>query len=264
MAVRSTQETELVSSRGSSKVRSTQETLLVSSRKPSSVRSTQEILLISVPLFSVGITYPLTAPAISGLGPQDFSLIEVNVIGETDSPFTLSQQLQQWPGQMWELELTMPPLLTTEAEQWIAFLGSLFGKFGTFLMGDYNRPTPQGSFAGTPMINGVNASGSNQLNVRGGTVSIANWGVAGDYIQITGASGIQRIHKLLQSAATNGSGDATLEIFPSLRETYTDGITVVTSNCAGTFRLQENSIPWKIDRNKMYTISFKAKEAISI
>lgn len=262
MAVRSTQETELVSSRGSSNVRSTQETILVSSRAGSHVRSTQEILLISVPYAPLGITYPLISPVISGIGPQEFTLSEVNAIGETDSPFTFSQQVQQWPGQMWEIELALPPLLMSEAEEWIAFLGALFGKYGTFLMGDYNRSTPQGSFAGSPVVNGSNASGSNVLNVRGGTASISNWAVAGDYIQLTGSSGIQRLHKVLQNASTNSLGDAVLEIFPSLRETYTDGITIVTANCAGTFRLQDNSIPWKIDRNRMYSISFKAKEAI--
>lgn len=263
MAVRSTQETELVSSSGSSNVRSTQETMLVSSRGGSNIRSTQEVLLISTPFNPLGINYPLIAPAIAGLGPQDFSLTGLTVVGESDSPFTLSQELQLWSGQMLLIEANFPPMLTSEGEQWVAFFLSLLGKYGTFLMGDYNRQTPQGAMSGTPVVNGTNASGSNQLLIRGANPSVSNWAVAGDYIQATAPGFPQRIYKVLQNAATDPSGDATLEIFPNLREGLSDGTAIITANCAGTFRLQQNSFSWKIDRNKMYSISFKAKEALS-
>lgn len=245
-------------------VRSTQEVLLISSRGASNVRSTQEVLLISVPFIDVTpFTYPLSPPAISGIGPQDFTLTEENVIGETESPFTLSQQEQQWPGQRLRIEANLPPLVTSEAEQWIAFFGALFGKLGTFLMGDYNRLTPQGAMSGSPLVNGSNLNGLNVLLVRGATPSVSNWAVAGDYIQVTAGSGLpQRIYKVLQNAASNSSGDVTLYIFPNIRESLSDGTVIVTENCAGTFRLQDNTFSWKIDKNKMYTISFKAKEAI--
>lgn len=244
--------------------RSTQEVVEISGSNPSHVRSTQEVILISVVEPPVGINYPLTPPAISGIGPQDFTMIEMNVVGETESPFTLSQQEQQWAGQQFQLELNLPPLLQSEAEQWIAFLGSLFGKYGTFLMGDYNRPTPVGPMSGSPVVSGTNLNGSNSLNLRGATASVANWAVAGDYIQVTStiAGAVQRIYKVLQNASTDGSGNVQLEIFPCIRETLLDGDVIVIENCAGTFRLMDNQPKWKIDRNKMYAISFKAKEAI--
>jgi hypothetical protein len=243
-------------------VRSTQEVLLVSSRGPSLVRSSQEVLLISVPVAPLAITYPLTPPAISGLGPQDFVMTAVNVIGETESPFTLGQQVQQWPGQILELEITLPPMLYAQAEQWLGFLNSLFGKYGTFLMGDYNRPTPQGPMSGSPLASGSNPAGFNTINIRGAGASV-NWAVAGDYIQVTAPSSPQRIHKVLQNAASDGFGNVNaLEIFPSIRETVPDGTAIVVTNCKGTFRLQENSVSWKVDKNKVYSISFKAKEAI--
>jgi hypothetical protein len=266
MSVRSTQEILEVSVPSSSKVRSTQEILEISVSVPaisSKVRSTQEVLLISVPFIPLGIVYPLSPPAIAGIGPQDFSLTEVNVVGETESPFTLGQQEQQWPGQAWELEVNLPPMLYVQAEQWISFLGALFGKYGTFLMGDYNRLTPQGPMSGSPVAAGSNASGLNSINLRGATFSIGNWAVAGDYIQLQVPSFPQRLYKVLQNASSDGGGNvAGLTIFPNLHETVPDGTVIVTSNCRGTFRLQENKQPWKVDKNKVYTISFKAKEAI--
>lgn len=242
--------------------RSTQETLLISSRGTSRVRSTQEATLFSLTVPFVTITYPLTPPAISGIGPQDFTMSEVNVVGETESPFSLNQQIQQWPGQRLEIEANLPPMLYQQAEQWIAFLGALFGKYGTFLMGDYNRPTPQGAMSGSPISTGSNPPGSNVLSITGATASIANWAVAGDYVQATASGSPQRIYKVLQNASTDGSGNVSLQIFPNIREAIPGTTPIITSNCQGTFRLQENTFKWKVDKNKIYTISFKAKEAI--
>lgn len=243
-------------------VRVTQTALLISAPAPSKVRVTQAAILISAGIPTVSITYPVSPPAISGLGPQEFTMSEVNVVGESESPFTLGQQIQQWPGQAWQLELNLPPMLLTQAEQWLAFLGSLLGKYGTFLMGDYLRPTPQGAMSGSPVANGSNSSQLNYINLRGCTPSIANWAVAGDYIQITVGSNPQRLYKVLQNASSDSSGDVTLQIFPNIRETIPDGTPIITSNCQGTFRLQDNTLKWKVDRNKVYTIGFKAKEAI--
>ena len=265
MAVRSTREDVLISSGSAGHVRSTRESLLIStlgSTATAHVRSTRESLLISVTKPIMAIAYPILPPAITGIGPMDFTLTEVNVVGETESPFTLGQQEQQWPGQAWQLELNLPPMLYAQAEQWIAFLGLLFGKYGTFLMGDYNRPTPQGPMSGSPVVSGSNVAGVNSLNVRGATASIVNWAIAGDYIQLQQSGYPQRLFKILQAASTDPSGNVTLEIFPNLRENLTDGTAIVTHNCTGTFRLASNAQKWKVDKTKVYTIGFTAKEAI--
>jgi hypothetical protein len=207
-------------------------------------------------------TYPLTPPVIAGIGPLEFTLALEAIVAENDSPFDFSEQVFLWPGDMFTAELTMPPMQLVQGEQWVSFLAMLVGKYGTFLMGDYNRPTAQGPMSGAPVVNGANASGSNQLLVRAATASITNWAVAGDYIQVTAAGGLQRIHKVLANANSSSGGLVTLQIRPSIREALADGVTIVTANCAGTFRLQSNQTPWKVDKNKVYTISFKAREAM--
>lgn len=226
------------------------------------------------------ISYPLAPPTIAGIGPQDFTMSQLNVVGEGESPFDLSQQLQQWPGQRWEIEANLPPMLTAQAEKWIAFLGSLKGKWGTFWMGDYLRATPQGLWtpsasglsANTSAAVGNNVAGSNQIFIRGAAPNVASFAVAGDYVSYTPQILIIhfqsvyltpfRLYKVLTDASSDASGDVTLDVWPNLRETIVDNRPIISSNAFGTFRLQENTFKWKVDRNKTYAISFKAKEAL--
>jgi hypothetical protein len=223
------------------------------------IRDTQDCLIFEVPVPPLAFTYPITLP--TPPGPQEYTLVLENVAGENDSPFDLSDQVFLWPGDMFTAEATWPPMLLNQAEPLICALDMLLGRYGTVLLPDYNRLAPQGPMNGSPVVNGANASGSNELSVRTTAISAANWAVVGDYIQVTAIGGLQRIHKVLQNASTNGSGIVTLPIRPSIREPLTDGIVVVTTNCAGTFRLTSNATPWKIDRNRVYTVSFKAREA---
>jgi hypothetical protein len=219
----------------------------------------QDCLIFEVSIPPVPFAYPITLP--STLGPQEFTLALENVAGENDSPFDLSDQVFLWPGDMFTADATWPPMLLVQAEPLISALAMLLGKYGTFLMGDYNRPTPQGPMTGAPVVNGENLSGSNQLLVRGAIASVANWAAAGDYIQVTAVGGLQRIHKVLANATSSSGGLVTLSIRPSIREALADGVTIVTANCQGTFRLASNETPWKIDKDKVYTVSFKAREA---
>jgi hypothetical protein len=252
-------------------IRDTQDCLLfeVPTLAASKVRDSQDSLLFEIPFTPViPITYPISPPAIAGIGPQDFQMALQNLVGENVSPFTFGEQEQLWPGDMFTIDATLPPMLLAQAEQWISFLNSLFGKYGYFLMGDYNRLTPQGPMSGTPLVSGLNANGSNVLNIRGAAVSITNWAIAGDYLQVTAFNSllgfnVQRLYKILQNASTDGSGDVTVNVRPNIRESLSDGTAIVTTNCAGTFRLASNTQPWKIDKNRVYqSISFKAREAL--
>lgn len=228
----------------------------------------------------MSIVYPIAPPVISGIGPQEFNLTEDNQVGETESPMTFEQQYQVWPGQRWRIDAKLPPLVASQAEQWLAFLGSLKGKFGTFWIGDIARPTPQGAMsagltglvANTSAAPTNNQAGTNQIFLRGAAPNVTTWAKAGDYITPTPAVIIihfqiiyltpWRLYKILTDASSDSSGNVTLDVWPNVRETIVDNRPIVTLNTFGTFRLQDNSVSWKIDRNKLYTINFKAKEAI--
>lgn len=113
------------------------------------------------------ISYPLTPPA--GLGPSHVKFTDVDVVGANESPFDGSQEIQQWPGQWFELEVALPPMIrrTVLAGQWLGFLGALHGKVGTFTMGDPLGTGPMGSALGSP----VAASSLTLANAIGQRVS---------------------------------------------------------------------------------------------
>src|SRR3972149_6877387 len=54
--------------------------------------------------------------------------------GVAESPFTLSQQVYQWPGARWEIEVTLQPMSKTLAQLWTQFFYDLAGRAGTFTM----------------------------------------------------------------------------------------------------------------------------------
>jgi hypothetical protein len=223
------------------------------------LRDTQDCLIFEIPAPIVSIAYPLTPPV--ALKPQDVTMRMVNLIGENVSPFVGSQNEQQWPGQWFELEASLRPMLRADYEAVVGFLGALNGKYGTFLFGDRNAKTPQGVATGTPLVNGAVASLSNQIPTKGWTALINGILKAGDYMQITTAGGPQRLYKLLFDMNSDAAGHAVATVFPTVREALTDGLAITLNSTAGTFRLMENSLEWKIARTRSAAISFKAREA---
>jgi hypothetical protein len=214
----------------------------------------------------VPIIYPLTLPAAPGF--RTFNLNAVDAVGEVISPFSGQAQEQQWQDQHWELDVALPFMRrqSVEAGQWIAFLNALHGKYGSFLVGDPAATAPQGS-AGlgsgftSALVNGAVASGVNSLPTRGWAASQVGVLLRGDYLQI-GTGTTQRLYQVLTDASSNASGQATLDIFPCIREALSDGNPLTLNNTAGCFRLASNKRTWEVDQNRTCLISFKAREAI--
>jgi len=204
------------------------------------------------------ITYPLTLPSHTGIAQISFRAI--NTVGVSQSPFTYKQQVVAHSGQRWEADITLPPMRRSDAEQWVAWLMSLRGRLGTFNLGDPVGATPRGSAGGTPLVNGASQLGGT-LEIDGCTASQTGWLKAGDYIQL-GSGGTATLHKVLQDADSNASGEVTLEIWPYVRSAPSDNATVVTSNTVGHFRLASNEQNWNIDQAAIYGITFGAVEAI--
>jgi hypothetical protein len=178
-----------------------------------------------------------------------------SVVGMASSPFTGSQQTQEWPGNWWEADVTLPPMIRADAEAWVTFLIARHGMARKFMMGDPSAKTPRGTLGGTPVVDGAGQTGG-ILAIRGYTASVANVQREGDYIQVG-----NRLYKLLEAEDSNSLGKATFDIFPNLRESPGDGDAVITSNCKGTFRLASNDTEWDVDSAMIYGISFKAMEA---
>ena len=135
-----------------------------------------------------------------------------------------------------------------DAEQWIAFLISLRGQLGTFLLGDPLRTTPRGT-ATSATVSGSSGSGSV-------TVTMSGTLLAGDYIQL-GTGDDSTLHKVLQDR----SGSGTLEIWPALRKDRS-AVSATLTSAKGLFRLSTNEQAWSINEASIYGVTFAAREAI--
>jgi len=210
----------------------------------------------------MAISYPLAFPTATGVAAV--TLRGVNAVAISESPFTFKQQVIAHQGQRWEAEITLPPQKRATAETWAAFLMSLQGSRGTFLMGDPNAATARGSAsttAGTPVVNGASQTGQS-LTVDGLPASATGYLLAGDYIQLGGGSSAT-LHKVLQNVDSNASGQATMELWPYVRTAPADGATIVVGDAQGVFRLTSNQADWSIDSASVYGISFAAVEAVA-
>jgi len=153
-------------------------------------------------------------------------------------------------------EVVYPQMTREEAEAFNAFLLGLMGQRGTFYLGDPLGKTARGKATGTPLVNGAGQTG-NTLITDGWTPSITGILLAGDYIEIN-----SRLHKVLVDANSDGSGNATLEIWPRLAVSPGDNQFINTYNCVGIFRLSENITPiYEANEERFYSVNFSAIEA---
>ena len=206
----------------------------------------------------MAITYPLTMPATPGF--RQTKLTSTNIAGISKSPFTMQQQVYQWPGEGWSADVALPPMKRVLAEAWVTFLTSLRGVVGTLYIGDDKALAPQGVATGTPLVNGAQTSMSNTLATKGWAHGVTGILKAGDYVQL-GTGVQQRIYKVLTDVNSDGSGHATLDIFPILREGVSDNQPITLTNPQGTFRLSSNDRTWDVDEASIYGLTFKCEEA---
>lgn len=207
-------------------------------------------------------SFPLTLPTVSGI--RSINLRARNVVGISQSPFTLKQQVISHAGQQWEAEIALPPMTRDEGEEWVSFLVKLKGQQGTFLLGDPSGATPRGSAAsalGTPLVNGGSQTGGG-LTIDGAPASVSGYLKAGDYIQL-GTLSSATLHKVLNDVTTNGSGEAAIDIYPSIRTAPADNAAVTVSSAKGVFRLSSNETNWSINEVTHFGITFAAIEAIT-
>lgn len=203
-------------------------------------------------------TYPLTLPTMTGIRSIDMRAI--NAVAYEQSPFTFAGQAQASAGQMWAADVTLPPMKRADAAAWIAWLISLRGQFGTFLMGDHAAATAQGTPTGTPLVNGSSQTGAT-LNIDGCTTSVTNWLKSGDYIQL-GSGSTATLHQVLEDVDSDASGEATLTLWPHIRTAPLDNAIVVVSSPVGRWRLASNETNWSVNEASIYGISFTAMEAV--
>ena len=206
----------------------------------------------------MAILYPLSLPTHTGI--RSIELRAVNAVAYSRSPFTFAGQAHAYAGQMWQAEISLPAMTRADADQWIAWLIALRGQYGTFLLNDPSSTTPRGSAGGAPLVNGAAQTG-NLINIDGCTANQTGWLKAGDYIQF-GSGSSSSLHKVLEDVNSDGSGQVTVEVWPSVRTAPADNSAVTTSSAKGLFRLSSNEQSWSVNEASIYGITFAAMEAV--
>jgi hypothetical protein len=173
------------------------------------------------------------------------------------SPFTGQAQYQTYTGQWWAASVTLVTMDRAIVSEWQVFLSKLRGKQGTFLMGDPDAETPRGTPVGTPLVNGASQTG-NSLITDGWTASADNVLLAGDYLQVG-----NHMYMVLNDVDADGSGEATIDVWPRLRADVDNNDAITTSSAKTIWRLSTNAITWATDVNGYYTMSFECVEDIN-
>lgn len=194
----------------------------------------------------MALSYPLATPTTIGI--ESIELRAVNAVAVSQSPFTYKQQVISHGGQKWEASVNIPSVHRDKAAEWKAMLVGLKGQAGTFLLGDPDYATPQGTVSSCVLTG--DAGDDNATVVMTGTLK------AGDYIQL-GSGSSAKLHQVL----LDQDGDGTIQIWPSLRSTYSSA-TVTFNSPKGVFRLATNMTSWSINNASIYGISFEAVEAV--
>ena len=199
----------------------------------------------------MAITYPLTLPTATGIKSIKWTMVTATAYSE--SPFTFAGQTHAYTGERWETDITLPRMKRANAEQWISFLASLRGRFGSFLLNDPDATSPRGTATAATI------SGSAGDRTVSATVTSGDTLLAGDYIQL-GTGSDSTLHKVIVDFTGTGSA-ADLEIFPALRKTRSSVSADLTS-ASGLFRLSSNESSWDANDVSTYGITFGAVEVV--
>lgn len=204
----------------------------------------------------MAITYPLAFP--TSFGASEYNIDLVRAVAVSESPFSFSQQVQEHPGEAWEIGFTLTLLNRAQAEEYNAFLLALAGRVGTFTMAVPGSETPRGVATGTPLVNGAGQTGRT-LNVDGFTPGVTGILKAGDWVQL-GSGATTRLYKVLADVNSNGSGQVSLDLAPKIITAPNDNDPLIVTNAKGLFRLKSNSNPVNIKPPNQHSVQFTARE----
>lgn len=203
----------------------------------------------------MAVSYPIALP--TSPAPRGVAMRGVSFSAMTRSPWSGAQQVQLNTGMMWSARLDFPPMSQVQARAWIGALMQLNGRYGTLLFGDPLWKTPQGTWAGSPAVDGAGQSGQ-LLALR--DFAAAATGKAGDYFQI-GSGADARLYMVTSDFVADGAGQVTVDVWPRLRGTPADGALLITASPQGVFRMASPMIEWSFEPFR-YGLSLDLEEAL--
>jgi hypothetical protein len=198
----------------------------------------------------------VATPPIDGANAVEWNFTDAVAI--VASPYTQQTQAQAWVGgDMWGATVTLPPLSQEEADVWVSALMECRGMMNAIQICDPMKASPRGNPLGTPTCpaSPVDSFGQYTLTTIGWTPSKVGLLLPGDYIQVG-----YRLHRVLGIVNSDSDGNATINIWPSLREVPAASAPVITANPKGLFRLATNKRTWSADASRTTRLSFPVIE----
>jgi hypothetical protein len=168
------------------------------------------------------------------------------------SPFTGTQQIQDWGGRWWEFDIDFAVTQGDEGRRLSAFYAGLGGIVGTFLFRD---PAMRVATSTVPLVKGAGQTGSTLLTDGWGSTTLK----AGAFFSL-GSDATTRLYQLLADVTPSG-GNATLSFAPALRATPADNAPLNIVDPAVLLRLKAPVIA-SIRSANLYRFTASCREAI--
>lgn len=180
----------------------------------------------------------------------------VTAIAVAASPYTGTEEVQDWGGEWWDYGIEMARTTGRDGRRLSAFLAALGGPRGRFLFRDPTIRQPGSLMA--PQVAGGFQTG-NQL-VTAGWPPFATPLLAGDFFSL-GTDAQTRLHQLTADVITDETGEATLAFVPRLRSSPADGTPLEIAAPAVVLRLTA-PVPTRIGRAESFLFTLAAREAL--
>lgn len=172
------------------------------------------------------------------------------------SPFTGSEEVQDWGGEWWDFGIEMARTSGRDGRRLSAFLAALGGPRGRFLFRDPTIQQPGSTLA--PQVAGGFQTGNQLVTV--GWPPFSTPLLAGDFFSL-GTDAQTRLHQLTADVVTDEAGEATLAFVPRLRSSPADGTPLEIAAPAVVLRLTA-PVPTRIGRAESFLFTLAAREAL--
>ncbi|MBF0185470.1 MAG: hypothetical protein HQM06_13950 [Magnetococcales bacterium] len=200
-----------------------------------------------------------TSPA-----PADIKIQSVQPTRVSQSQ-AMNLSVRSTGAQRFVLSATWPPMNRAQFAPISAFVAAQKGRSGVFTWTLPVYQTPLGVATGAPVVAGANQTGS-ALVTSGWTPGVNGILKAGDYLSIAGQS---KVYQVAEDCNSDGSGNATINIIPSLKVSPSDASAITINNVPFTLSLGSDTFEHQVinrggsdDRtSKLFLFSLQMVEA---
>lgn len=192
--------------------------------------------------------------------PADIKIADVTItpedaVGIRESPSSYRQEVQVFSGQRMRMRVNFREHDEETGSKLETFFLKLRGQAGVFRFFDPYHTQPMGQNLGLPLVDSATA-GEQTLTTTGWGPNVNFQLRAGDYIQIG-----DNYHRILEDVHSDGSGEATLTVWPDLRASHANGTTIRTINPTGLWRLARQPAFSRTPANQKHSTSMECIEA---